>query len=177
MYYSNAKECKRHIKQLDSQIAALQKEREEALNKLARFPKDNEEEKNPNEEVWGLRWSFTYCSHYVGEIGMYTDAGYGTEEISEEDVTRIRECIEEGDKDTIGEIVAKYNCEDSEYIWVNTVDYGKFTVSDENIRWETKQKGYNDDQMRPGSYFEIKRMTRGTIEEADFYFEEDISPR
>ena len=58
MHYANAKECKRHIKQLDAQIAALQKEREDALKELARFPKDNEE-KNPNEIVWGLHWDFT----------------------------------------------------------------------------------------------------------------------
>lgn len=176
MYYSNAKECKRHIKQLDSQIAALQKEREEALNRLARFPKDNEEEKNPNEEVWGLHWDFTYCSHYVGEKGMYTDAGHGTEELSEEEVNLIRECIKGGDSDAIGEIIAKYSCKHSDYIWTNTITYGNYTVSDEKIHWKTEQKGYNDGQMRPGTYFEIKRMTRQSIENADFYFEEDISP-
>lgn len=175
-YYYNEKDCKRALRQVDTQLKELQAERDRIAKDLANYQKGKPEE-NPDEIVWGLHWDFTYLSHYVGEHGQYKDAGSGAEEMKEEDVVRIRSLIEEEeDFEEVGRIVGEYIHDRHGYIFENAAESGTFTVSDEEIRWETDDDGEYDGEMEPGTYFEIRKSLRESIESTPYYFEEDISP-
>lgn len=174
-YYYNEKDCKRALRQVDTKLSELQAERDRIAKDLANYQKGKPEE-NPDEIVWGLHWDFTYLSHYVGEHGQYKDAGSGAEVISEEDVAKIRAWIEEEEFEKVGELVGSHVSDMYGYIWEYAVEKGTFTVSEEEISWETNEDGDYDGQMEPGTSFEIRQSTREDIENTSYYFEKDISP-
>lgn len=130
-----------------------------------------------NKETWGLFWDMVYCSHYVGEHGMYTDQAKGSTEIDYETYQRVQELLgdleSEENIDSLTEILSAF-IPFEDYVLSNRLSYGKVTVKDDHVKWVTTQAGTNDGQMRRGSFFEINKTTLKDIHAIKYVYEEDV---
>lgn len=133
-----------------------------------------------NKETFGLFWSLDYCSHYVGEHGMYMDRAKGACEISVEVFNKIEKLLRDLSTsesneatETLSELLAEYiPLED--YVYNNMLSDGIISFKEMQAKWVTIEEGTNDGQMNPGSYFEIRKTTLNQIHTVKNVFEEDV---
>jgi hypothetical protein len=163
--------------EIDKRAREIEKEREKIISEMKSngLYLDTDGNIKLNKETYGLFWNISYCAYYVGEHGMYTTEATGATSIQESDAKKLKQAMKEKKYDEAAEIISAYTpIED--YIIENTVENGKVTENDKKWEWVTKDKGYNDGDMNPGSKFSIRKTSLWEIQEIENYYEEDVAP-